>query len=70
MNRRDWPISRYQLGQEPGDDLSQVTTAQQRLEMMWPLAKEAWLLSGRSEPSAEGEPCGPRARCRRQRDRL
>lgn len=55
MDRRDWPISRYKLGHEPGDDLSQVTTAQQRLEMMWPLAKEAWLLSGRPIPDYRRE---------------
>jgi hypothetical protein len=55
MERREWPISKYQLGQEPGDDLSRVTTAQQRLEMMWPLAKEAWLLSGRPIPDYRRE---------------
>jgi hypothetical protein len=55
MDRRDWPISRYKLGHEPGEDLSQVTTAQQRLEMMWPLAKEAWLLSGRPIPGYRRE---------------
>jgi len=47
MDRRDWPTSRYELGEEPGEDLRQATTAVQRLEMMWPLVKEAWLLAGR-----------------------
>jgi hypothetical protein len=34
----------------PGDDLSDETTAVQRLEMMWPLALEAWTLTGQPLP--------------------
>jgi hypothetical protein len=48
--RRSWPVRKYRLGSEPSDDLSTVTTAQERLEMMWPLALEAWSLSGRPLP--------------------
>jgi hypothetical protein len=41
----------YRLGCEPGDDLSDTTTAEERLAMMWPLALEAWELAGRSVPA-------------------
>lgn len=40
----------FRLGEEPGDDLSDTTTAAERLAMMWPLAVEAWTLSGRPLP--------------------
>ena len=45
-----WPVRRYRLGSEPSDDLSKFTTAEERLEMMWPLALEAWSLSGEPLP--------------------
>ena len=48
--RRNWPVHKYSLGAEPSDDLSGRTTPEQRLEMMWPLALEAWLLSGKPIP--------------------
>jgi len=48
--RRTWPARSYSLGREPGDNLSATTTAEQRLAMMWPLALEAWLLTGRRLP--------------------
>lgn len=48
--RRDWPIRSYTLGSEPGDDLSATTTAEERLAMMWPLALEAWALTGKPMP--------------------
>ncbi|MCB9741550.1 MAG: hypothetical protein H6740_02980 [Alphaproteobacteria bacterium] len=38
----------YQLGEEPP---AQLPTAQARLATMWALARDAWLLSGRSLPS-------------------
>lgn len=38
------------LGAEGGDDLSATTTPQERLAMMWPLAREAWSLTGRPLP--------------------
>lgn len=50
-SRADWPIRRYRLGEEPGDDLSDVTTPSARLAMMWPLAKESWRLAGRPLPT-------------------
>lgn len=48
--RRDWPVRVFPLGREPGDDLSATTTPEQRLAMMWPLALEAWALTGRPMP--------------------
>lgn len=48
--RKSWPVRKHRLGDEPSDDLSATTTAEQRLEMMWPLALEAWSLSGRPLP--------------------
>ena len=49
--RRSWPVHKYSLGAEPSDDLSDQTTPEQRLEMMWPLAVEAWLLTGKPIPN-------------------
>jgi hypothetical protein len=48
--RAAWPVRRFRLGEEPGDDLSADTTAAERLAMMWPLAVEAWRVSGRDLP--------------------
>ena len=44
--RRDWPVRKLRLADDHGDDLSRETTAEERLAMMWPLAVEAWSLSG------------------------
>jgi hypothetical protein len=52
MTSRDtWPVRRYRLGEEPGDDLSGPTTAEERLAMMPGLAAEAWSLSGAPLPT-------------------
>lgn len=48
--RRSWPVRKYRMGSEPSDDLSESTTAEQRLEMMWPLALEAWSFAGTPMP--------------------
>ena len=48
--RRDWPIRVYKLGEEPSDDLSATTTAEERLAMMWELAEQGWALAGRPFP--------------------
>jgi hypothetical protein len=50
MSRRSWPVRKYRLGAEPSEDLSGSTTAEERIEMMWPLAVEAWTLAGRPLP--------------------
>jgi hypothetical protein len=51
ISRRSWPVRVYRLGDEPGDDLSASTTAEQRLAMMWPLTVEAWALAGLPLPT-------------------
>jgi hypothetical protein len=48
--RASWPIARYRLGEEPSDDLSDLTTPAERIAMMWPLAESAWRLAGRALP--------------------
>ena len=48
--RRDWPVRKFKLGEEPSDDLSETTTVAERLGMMWPLAVQAWGLAGRTLP--------------------
>jgi hypothetical protein len=48
--RQSWPVRKFRLGQEPEEDLSETTTAKERLEMMWPLAVDAWTLAGREIP--------------------
>ena len=50
-SRAHWPVKRYALGCEPGDDVSEVTTAGERVAMMWRLAREAWALAGRPVPT-------------------
>lgn len=53
MSRRNWPVKVFRLGQEPSDDLSETTTAEERLTMMWELAERGWLLAGRKVPNYE-----------------
>ena len=48
--RAQWLVRRFCLGEEPPDDLSDVTTAAERIAMMWPLAEEAWRVAGRELP--------------------
>lgn len=50
QERSSWPIGRFRLGSEPSDDLRGQTTAEERLSMMWELARRAWLLSGHRLP--------------------
>jgi len=48
--RRHWPVRKYRLGEEPSDDLSDATTAEERLQMVWRLTVDAWALSGKRLP--------------------
>lgn len=48
--RQSWPVRVHRLDAEPGDDLAATTTAEARLDMMWPLTLEAWPLCGRAVP--------------------
>jgi hypothetical protein len=49
--RGGWPVRAFRLGEEPPDDLSDVTTPVERIAMMWPLAVTAWTLARRPWPS-------------------
>jgi hypothetical protein len=49
-SRLGWPIRKHSLDSRESDDLSPFTTAEERLQMMWPLALEAWSLTGRPLP--------------------
>lgn len=49
-NRSSLRARIFPLGQEPAEDLSASTTAEQRLEMMWALSQEAWAFAGRAMP--------------------
>jgi hypothetical protein len=51
LARKRWPIRRYALGEEPGEDLSATTTPEERVAMMWELAATAWRLSGKKFPN-------------------
>lgn len=46
-------MRKLRRGDEPGDDLSATTTAEERIAMMWPLAVEAWSLAGQPMPEYE-----------------
>jgi len=54
-DRSDWPVNVYRLGEEPSEDLSDSTSPEERLVMMWELAERGWLLAGRSFPQYERE---------------
>lgn len=46
-----WSAGVYRLGEEPSEDLSAVTTAEQRLGLVWELTARMWTLTGRPLPS-------------------
>lgn len=48
---RRWTARVYRLGQEPGDDLSATTTAEERLAMLAELSRRMWRLTGRPVPA-------------------
>jgi len=49
-DRKGWPVRIVRQGEEPSESLLHTTTAEERLAMMWPLAQEAWALTGRPMP--------------------
>ena len=51
--RASWPVTREAsaLGEEPSDDLSEVTTPAERIAMMWVLAESAWTVARRPWPT-------------------
>lgn len=49
--RVSWPGLKTTLAEAPdGEDLSDITTAEDRLAMMWALAASAWSLTGKPMP--------------------
>ena len=48
--RAKWPVAVCRID-ESADDISDLTTAAERIAMMWPLAQEAWRLAGRPIPT-------------------
>lgn len=48
---RGTPARIYRLGEEPGDDLSASTTAEQRVLMVWELSARMWEFAGRPAPA-------------------
>lgn len=49
--REAWPVRVYRLGEEPGDDLTSVTTPEQRLEVVAELTRRMRELTGRPLPA-------------------
>lgn len=47
------PVRVYRLGAEPRDDLSELTTPEERIAMVWDLTARAWALTGRPFPDYE-----------------
>lgn len=45
-DRSSWPVRVCRLSEAHEDDLSNLTTAEERLAMMLPLADETWHLMG------------------------
>jgi hypothetical protein len=50
-DRSHWPVRKFPMGTEPGDDLSATTTAEERIKMVWQLTLEAWSLAGLPLPT-------------------
>ena len=49
-NRSNLHVRVFPLGEEPSEDLSASTTADQRLAMVASLSEEAWTLTGNQMP--------------------
>lgn len=54
-DRAHWPVRRFPLGAQPGDDLSATTTPAERVAMVWTLTLEAWSVAGRPLPDYRRE---------------
>jgi hypothetical protein len=50
--RGNWSVVRYDLGAEPDDGIREASV-EERLNMMWPLALDAWASSGKPLPQYE-----------------
>jgi hypothetical protein len=45
-SRANLPVRRFRLGEEPDEDLSAVTTMEERVAMMWPLSRLVYEIAG------------------------
>jgi hypothetical protein len=43
-------VRHYRLGEEPARDPRDASTVDERLQMMWSLAREGWSIAGRAMP--------------------
>lgn len=66
LQASQWPVRRYDLGREPLRDPLDRSTIDERIAMMWPLAKEAWSVAGKPIANYERKDM-PGALVRRQR---
>jgi hypothetical protein len=48
--REGMVVRKYRLGEEPSDDLSAVTTIDERFAMVWELSERMWRWTGRPFP--------------------
>jgi hypothetical protein len=51
--QRRWLIERFRLGGEPVVDAADGSTPEERVALMWPLARHGWALAGRDLPRYE-----------------
>jgi len=49
--RAHWPVKRHGLTESTTDDLSQETTVEQRIAMVWRLTLDAWASMGTPLPT-------------------
>lgn len=53
--RANWPVRQWRLGEEPAENLTDSTTAAERVAMVEALSVEAWSLSRRLLPDYRRE---------------
>jgi hypothetical protein len=49
--QRDWSVSIQPLGAESSDDLTDCTSAEERVALVWTLTERMWELTGRPLPT-------------------
>lgn len=50
LPRSAWPVRVVRLGEKP-ESLAEQTTPEERLAMMWPLARDTWAMMGGDLPA-------------------
>ena len=51
--REGMVVRKFRRGEEPGDDISDITTVDERFAMVWTLTERMWMWAGRSMPVYE-----------------